>query len=338
MAEQIPSLKLLTLRLKESFNLSKGSTSEKTTLIARWRNGVGEGSPSVHYGLPAHEIEMELRKRLDLLADCSADTLSGIIRDLPESLNVGRCALDMAMLDSAAKERGMPLYRYLGLDKPARTASSFTVTADDERSLQSQLERAEAFDCLKLKVGFEHDADFVDYILKHKECRLRLDANGGWSVAETIERIQNMRGYPIDFIEQPTTSPSLVDIDKIRTKTDCRLFLDESIITLKDVIQFAPVVSGINIKLAKCGGITRSLAMIEEARKHNLELLLGCMIETTIGITAALHLASLCDYFDLDSILLTENDPFWGAHFDGQYIMLPEGNGIAVTMEDNTLV
>lgn len=338
MAEQTPLLSLLTLRLRESFNLSQASATEKRTLIARWRNGIGEGSPSIHYGLPAEEVEQELRPRLTTQTATEAnDTLQTLIDVLPDSLNIGRCALDMAILDNAAKERGIPLHSFLGLQKPAHVTSSFTITPGTEKSMQSQLERAEPFDCLKLKVGFAGDVDFVDYVLRHKECRLRLDANGGWSVDDAIERLRAMRGYPIDFIEQPVTSPSLSDIDRIRTKVECRVFLDESIIALNDVTHFAPVINGVNIKLSKCGGITRSLAMVSEARNRNLELLLGCMIETTVGITAALHLASLFDYFDLDAILLTENDPFWGAHFDGQTLILPEGNGIAVTMEDNIL-
>jgi L-Ala-D/L-Glu epimerase len=339
MPEYFPKLQLLTLRLRESFNLSKASASEKVTLIAHCGNGVGEGSPSVHYGMSAGEVKAEIEQRLQMYdRDGGRQALRSLIDALPSRLHAGRCALEMADLDRLGKERAMPLYQLLGIPKPERVTSSFTITPGSDQSMRSQLERAEPFDTLKLKVGFARDVDFVDYVLKNKECRLRLDANGGWTVNETIQRVRAMQGYPIDFLEQPTTDPNLSDLDTIKTSVDCRVFLDESIIAEEDVVYFAPVIDGVNIKLTKCGGIGNALEMVAAARSRNLSLLLGCMIETAIGITASLHLASQFDMFDLDALLLTENDPFWGAQFDGQSIILPEGNGIAITTEENTFV
>jgi len=308
-------------------------------LIVRYGDGIGEGSPSVHYGLPAERIHEELEKRLKL-RDAGFDFTEyrDFIDSLPPQLYVGRCALEMAYLDHIAKTQHVPLHSHLGLPKPRDVVSCFTITPGTEAELIAQVERAEPFDALKLKVGFRRDMDFIDYVLKRKPCRLRLDANGGWTIDQAIEQMRALRGYPIDFIEQPLTDPEVRDLDKLKTKAECVIFLDESIVEIKDVDTYAPVIDGINVKLSKCGGILPSLRLVERAKELKLKLLLGCMIETAVGITAALHLAALFDYFDLDAIMLTENDPFWGTHFDGQTMILPEGDGIAITREQNTFV
>jgi L-alanine-DL-glutamate epimerase-like enolase superfamily enzyme len=339
MSEYLPKLKLYTLRLRESFNISKASADEKSTLIVRCGDGIGEGSPSVHYGMPAERVYEELERRLKFYgAGVDVEDLTNFIETLPVQLNVGRCAMEMACLDHVAKTQGVSLHSYLDLPRPENIVSSFTITPGTEAELRAQLERGDRFDALKLKVGFRRDLDFIDYVLKRKPCRLRLDANGGWTVDQAIEQMRALRGYPIDFIEQPLTNPSVRDLDRLKTKAECVIFLDESIVEIEDVDTYASVIDGINIKLSKCGGILPSLRLVERARKMKLKLLLGCMIETAVGITAALHLATLFDFFDLDAIMLTENDPFWGAHFDGQTMILPKGNGIAITTEENTFV
>lgn len=338
MSDQGLRLSLLNLRLKKSFNLSKASAIEKTTLLARFRDGIGEGSPSIHYGLPAEKIVHALSKDLGKFEGASNhQTLNDFTDSLPSSLNVGRCAIEMALLDYLAKQEQLPLYEYLGLQKPAHVTSSFTVTPGSEKEIETQMETARFFDVLKLKVGFDEDLRFIDSVLRQGSFRLRLDANGGWDVNRTIERIRSLSGYPIEFYEQPMTEPSLTDLDRVKTKTECCLILDESIISPDDIIKFRPVIDGINLKLSKCGGIQTTMKMALEAKESGLKLLLGCMIETAVGITAALHLASLFDFFDLDSLLVTENDPFWGAQIDGQNLLLPDGLGIGIQQEDNTL-
>jgi L-Ala-D/L-Glu epimerase len=339
MADFLLSMRLWKLRLKRAFNISKGSTEEKETLIVNFGDGLGEGSPSVHYGLPAKELCERMQALLSGLPGIvDEDELEGTIEALLPRLNVGRCALDLALHDNRSKRAGVPLHRFLNLPHPGRVKSSFTITPGTEKEIGSQIELAGPFEAIKLKVGFARDFEFVDYILKRKQCRIRLDANGGWTTDQAIEHLRLLSGYPIDFIEQPVYDPSVRDLDKIKTMVESVIFLDESVIGGEDLVKFAPVIDGINIKLARCGGIAASIKLAKLARDHNLKLMLGCMIETAIGITAALHLASLFDYFDLDSIMLTDNDPFWGAHFEGQELLLPDGNGIAVTTEENTLV
>ncbi len=338
MPDQPLTLKIYRLRLRQSFNLSKASAIEKTTLIARFGSGVGEGSPSIHYGVSAEEAQRylldQVGQRSTLFSEAS---LKSLWESLPDSMNVARCALEMACLDLQAKDRTVPLYRHHDLPKPPSVNSSFTITPGSDDEIESQLETAEPFDVIKLKVGFKGDLDLVDRVLARRTCRLRLDANGGWTAEQSIDNVRSLAGYPVEFFEQPISDPSLSDLDKIKSKTGAAIFLDESVITPADIDKYSVVIDGVNLKLAKCGGISRTIAMARQARERGLKLLLGCMIETAIGITAALHLASLFDYFDLDSLLLTENDPYWGAHFEGQTMLLPAGSGIGVTVEDTTL-
>lgn len=333
------TLKVLQLRLKRSFNLSKASAIEKPTVIARYRDGIGEGSPSIHYGHDAEHVLAVVKAGLAKLKDVDDElVLQAFVDALPDSYNIGRCALNMAFLDHFAKQRSEPLYRYLDLPHPGKVISSFTVTNGADKEIQEQLEIASAFESLKIKVGFPGDLHLIDFVLKHGTFRLRLDANGGWNLQEAIERIKSLSGYPIEFIEQPITDPTLRALDKIKSRVECTLFLDESVMNIDDVHRFAPVVDGINLKLSRCGGVLTTIRMAEAARQFGLKLLLGCMVETAVGITAALHLASLFDCFDLDAILLTEDDPYWGAHFDGQSLLLPDGNGIGIKLEDEDFV
>lgn len=331
-------LKLLELRLKRAFNLSQGSADRKNTLIARFKSGFGEGSSSIHYGWSSEKCFEAVSERLQKFdGSWDVDAIRRLVESLPQELNVARCAIEMALLDQLAKELEMPLWEYLKLPKPAPVPSAFTVTFSDNDDVMRQLETASAFHVLKLKVGFKGDLEFVDFVLKHADKQIFLDANGGWSAPEALDRIRSLAGYPIEFFEQPIGDPQLRDLDALKSRSNCVIFLDESIKTITDIEHFLPVVDGVNLKLSKCGGISNVITMAERAKELELKLLIGCMLESSIGITAALHLGGLFDYFDLDSIMLTENDPYWGAQFDAGMLILPEGTGIGITTRETTL-
>lgn len=339
MPDSLIKLKLVELRLKHAFNLSKASAERKQTLIARYKRGIGEGSSSIHYGASSAEClkltEVRLQKFQD---DWNVVAVREFAESMPPSLNVARCAIEMALLDHLAKEVELPLHTYLCLPTPKSAASAYTITRTDDDDIRRQLDSASAFRNLKLKVGFEGDLKFIDFVLKHAEKRLYLDANGGWDRDTAIDRIKALSGYPIEFFEQPLSDPTVRELDRIKTKVECRIFLDESIKARKDVERYYKVIDGVNLKLSKCGGITSVISLAELAREHKLKLMLGCMIESAVGITAALHLSALFDYFDLDAIMLTENDPYWGAHFDADTLVLPGGSGIGITSEEATFV
>lgn len=338
MVSSDPTLKLVALRLKHDFATSRASIVEKENLIVRWRNGVGECAPSIHYGLPAQALKERLEKELQRIGQLGSDErFTDFISGLPTELNVARCGLEMAYLDHSARVAGQPLWTYLGLSRPGSCETSMTISCTSEKEIAAQIDEAADFSVLKLKVGFARDMWFIDEVLRRREVRLRLDANGGWTVKQARERLRSLAGYPVEFVEEPLAEPKLFDLDRLKSSADIPLFLDESVVNLKDVERYREVIDGLNLKLAKCGGLSRVAEMANVARGYGLKLLLGCMIESAIGITAALHLASLFDYLDLDAIMLTEDDPFWGAQMVGSSLVLPDGAGIGIVMEENTL-
>ncbi len=326
------------LKLRRPFTTSKQSASEKDTLFARFGQGIGEGSPSLHYGAPPAELIPLTQELLDQHTSLrGAQQIEPFLANLPGYLAAARCGMEMAYLDHVAQEQGVPLYDYLHLEPPSDMLSSITITQGTEDELKQQVETYHQFGTFKLKVGFDGDLAMIESILNLKEARLRLDANGGWDVNETIERMKSLSGYPIEFVEQPVNEPTLRELDKIKTKVECTLLLDEAIKSAEDIERFHPVCDGVSLKLAKCGGIKETLRLAEAARERGLQLLLGCMVESSVGISAACHISSLFDYLDLDSILLIENDPAWGAHFDGEHLILPEGPGLGLVREETTL-
>lgn len=330
---------LLELRLRHAFKIAKASAERQQSLIVRWFNGIGEGAPSIHYGLSAARLYNSLETLIERVGQIEAERdLEKLIEMLPADHSVARCALEMALFDQRAKQAGLPLWQYLGLEQPEAVKSSVTITLGSSDEIKAQLERASEFSSFKLKVGFAGDLEFVDEVLKQREARLRLDANGGWSVSRAVESLKTLAGYPVDFVEEPVSNPTLIDLDKIKSRTDCVLLLDETIKGIPDLQKYREVIDGANLKLAKCGGLSNTIVVAQEARSQGLKLLLGCMLESAVGITAALHLASLFDYFDLDAIVLTENDPYWGAQFIEGRLRLPAGPGIGVSREEQKFV
>jgi len=339
MADSTFVLKKYPLKLRRPFTTSQQSSVGKHTLFARFGSGIGEGSSSLHYGPTVTEIMPQVQELLDRHEPFTEiDSLDHLLTELPEHLKVARCALEMAWLDCQALERGEPLYEFLSLARPSEIVSSVTITRGSSDEIKQQIEHYHDFSIYKLKVGFDGDLDLIEDVLKYREANLRLDANGGWSADETIDRVRALSGYPIEFIEQPLDEPSLSDLDKIKTKTECNIILDESIQSAEDIEEFHHVVDGISLKLAKCGGISETVKLAQLARSYNLKLLLGCMIESSVSITAGCHISSLFDYLDLDSILLIENDPAWGAQFDGETLLLPAGAGLGLVREEMNFV
>lgn len=328
-------LRKYPLRLRRSFTTSKQSTSGKETLFARYGHGIGEGSSSVHYGPTAAELiplTQELLDQREPLRGSAA--VDAFLTELPGYLKTARCALEMAFLDHVAVEENIPLYELLKLQRPQVIVSSVTITQGDSDEIRAQVEQFSDFSTFKLKVGFEGDLELIENVLKCREVKLRLDANGGWSTDDAVERLRSLAGYPIEFVEQPIDEPTVRELDKIKTKVECSLFLDESIQKEDDIERFYPVIDGVSLKLAKCGGIRETLKLVDRARERGLKLLLGCMLESSVGISAGCHISSLFDYLDLDSILLIENDPAWGAQFSGERLLLPEGAGLGLVREE----
>lgn len=301
--------------------------------------GWGEADPSEYYGENASTVEAALERlrplietetepehleRLDLRARTAAP------RD-----RSARAALGAALHDLVAKRAGLPLWRMWGLDPADAPPSSFTIGLADTETLRQKLEEAAGYPILKLKLG----VDPLDEVLRTvrslaPDVTLRVDANGAWTAREAEERIRALRDHDVELVEQPLPPGDRDGYAHLRGRSDLPIFVDESCIDSRDVPGLVGLADGINIKLAKCGGPREALRMIHAARACGLGVMMGCMLESTLGIAPAAHLAPLLDYADLDGAALLREDPFKGPHLDGGRICLGPEPGLGVSLVD----
>jgi L-alanine-DL-glutamate epimerase-like enolase superfamily enzyme len=160
---------------------------------------------------------------------------------------------------------------------------------------------------------------------------IRVDANEGWTPADARERLDWLAGLGVELVEQPLPADQIEETRALRKTSVLPFYADESVHVAEDIPRLAGAFDGINIKLMKCGGIAEALRMIAVARAHGMKVMLGCMIESSLAITAAAHLSPLVDTADLDGNLLLESDPFAGATVTDGRLVLPEEPGLGVT-------
>ena len=297
--------------------------------------GYGEASPPPYYGEDAKtvvEAVGKLKKRLHGDPEGLQERIAqGDLRKILDRHASVRAALDTALWDIVGKRAGKPLYEILGLD-PARTpATSFTIGIDAPEVVDRKVDEAAAYHILKMKMGFPGDLALLDRVIARSGKTIRVDANEGWDVETALQMCRELAEKRIEFVEQPIRHENEEDLRTLKRLSPIPVILDESVRTVDDVSARRDQGHGINIKLMKCGGITPALAMIESARREGLRVMLGCMIETSVGITAAAHLSPLVDYADLDGNLLVKNDPFTGVTVQNGKLVLPDGAGLGVT-------
>ena len=257
------------------------------------------------------------------------DILERIGRELPHACCT-LAGIDIALHDLVAKLLGIPLYRFFGLNPERTPLTSYTLGIDDTDAVLENLQKAGPSPILKIKVGFPGDVELVREIRRHTDAILRVDANGGWSPTNAVDRIRALEPFGIEFVEQPIPPGNPKALRYIREHVTIPLFVDEDAQTSHDLPHLAGCVDGINIKLMECGGIREALRMIHLARGLDMKIMLGCMMESSLSLTAAAHLSPLVDHGDLDSELLIDNDPFVGFTLNNGRIVLPESPGIGV--------
>jgi L-alanine-DL-glutamate epimerase-like enolase superfamily enzyme len=304
---------------------------------AQGRSGLGEASPSSQYG-ETWETVFRFLGQIDA-SRLSFDDLSAsraYLESLPNHSMPARCAVDIALLDGAARAARQSLHRFLGLEYPATGAlSSFTIGLDTPDRMEAKAREAARYPILKMKLGAPTDAENLAALRRAAPSKLiRVDANAAWKTREeALDRILALADDGnIEFVEQPMP-PDTSEADAIWLKEHSPLPLvgDESYQDARDAEHCARCFHGVNVKLVKTGGVTAAKEALEAARALGLKTMLGCMIESSVLISAAAHLASLTDWLDLDGNVLITNDPFEGVRnsdgritFDG----VPERFGL----------
>ncbi len=321
---------LHTLQLREPFRIAHGTSVERQVVRVRSAGAIGE-APFVPYYPESPEAALH-----ELAALKSSEAV------LPaQATRAARVAYGMLQLDLRARAAGLPLWQYLQLPDPnGREACRSLGIPDDLAAFQARVrDVARQFRVLKLKLGsgdLNHDAAIVKAAREvAPQATLIADVNGGWSPGDTAAMIPQLAAHGLAMLEQPVTHKQGLEpwreLQTLVPESPVPLFADESLQTAEDVPIMAPFVAGVSVKLLKCGGMEGAMATIAAARAHQKQVLLSCMIESSIGITAAAHLAGLVDYIDLDGHCYLANDDFIGVTFDaGGRLHLPAGPGLSV--------
>lgn len=319
-------MKLTTHRrkfhLRHPFRIARDLTSdstEKELLLIHIEHegkvGWGEAAPVAYYHQSLDSAEAALKVMGGMLGDdpfALDKILDGIRARFPDQ-SAALAAVDGALHDLIGKLLGVPVWKLLGLEASRCPLTSFTIGIDTPEIIAKKVREAEQYPILKIKIGTPEDDEILTAVRKEAPKKLlRVDANCGWTSADVLDRMKNAWKYGIELIEQPTTPDDLQGLAAVRAAGMGPILADESCVNEADVLKCAGVFDGINIKLCKCGGMRAATRMIHTARSAGMKIMIGCMLETSVGLAAAAHLGPMVDYLDLDGHLLLVDDPFDG--------------------------
>ena len=289
--------------------------------------GVGEASPDARWGETPYSVLAQVENvNLGMLAD--PFDLEMLANFLPPGS--ARCALDIALHDLAAKLAALSLSQLLGLGSEERPSTSVTIPIAHKSQMVERALRYSDHPVLKMKVGFDGDVEAVTAVREVFDGSIRVDANEGWTTSDAISRLRLLEPLNIELCEQPIPAGNLADLRLIATTTSIPIYADEDVCTSQDVAKLAGVVDGVNLKLRKTGGLREAMKAIAVARAHGMGVMLGCDLESGIGVTAGAHLAALVDQVDLDGPLLLAEDPYPGITYRRGAMILPDGPGLGV--------
>ncbi|MGB8964440.1 MAG: dipeptide epimerase [Candidatus Cybelea sp.] len=293
------------------------------------REGIGEATPVGRYDesvesvaayFAAHPLAADDPFRLETLLN-------------PAIPAAARAGLDLALHDLIGKELHKPLYALFGLDPALTPQTSRTIgIADPELTLRKVREVA-SHPILKIKLGsgtFSDQIETISAIRGGYGGTLRIDANEGWEVEDAIRILRELERFDIELCEQPIPAGRPEQLRAIRERVSIPIVADEDALVAADLPRLNGCVDGVNVKLAKTGGIRGALAMIHTARAMGLKVMLGCMVESAIAATAAAHISPLVDWADIDGPLLIAHDPFTGVSYDQGKLVLPDAPGLGV--------
>jgi L-Ala-D/L-Glu epimerase len=337
---------VIELRTKHPFNIAReDKPMERTGVWVRLRDadgveGWGEAAPQAFYGETTETVTGVLPLLAGTLAEAgqgdpfALERIEAALRHALAHNGSARVAVSAALHDLVGKRLGVPVWKLWGLDPSAAPRSSFTIGIDTLEVMREKVREAASYPILKVKVGTSRDFEVLAMIREEAPGKIiRVDANTAWTAKQAIAAIPILADFGVEFVEQPLPAHDLAGLRTVREASPLPIVADESVETAEDVAKLAGVVDGVNIKLAKCGSLREAVRIVHAARAHGMSVMLGCMLETTLGVAAAVQLAPLVDYVDLDGAALLGHDPFEGPGIedDGRLRFNEEpGLGVAV--------
>ncbi len=344
---------VLRLELRDPFRIARsepGRGERITTVIVELRDerfpgpvGLGEGFPDEYYGdTPATMVSAF--PALLAAAEAFEPTTTGIeiasrrVEAAMPANSAAKCAVDIALHDLAGKVAGRSVYRLLGLSS-AIPPTDFTIGLDEPAIVADRARRASAFPALKIKVGGPADLATLRAVRDVYAGPLRVDANTGWTPDVAAALLTPLAELGVELIEQPFPAERLDWLAGLQARSPLPIVADESCVTIDDLASLVGVVAGVNVKLAKCGGVGPAARMLARARELGFRTFLGCMEETSVGIAASAAIASLAEWVDLDGNLLLADDPFTGLELGEDHRWrLTDAPGLGISRRVDKLV
>jgi L-alanine-DL-glutamate epimerase-like enolase superfamily enzyme len=320
----------LVLPLRDPFRIARSEPGEGltvTTVVVELRSdafpgvvALGEGYPDRYYGETPETMRVVMPMLLDAVGelDPTADGLAAAVDRIDRAIGnhgAAKCAIDIALHDLVGKVTGTPVHRLLDLS-PEIPPTDFTLGIDEPAVVAERAVRAGRFPALKIKVGGPADMATLEAVRAVYDGALRVDANTGWDPDDAVRIVPELVRLGVELIEQPFPARRLDLLGWLQERSPLPIVADESCVLDADLDALVGRVAGVNVKLAKCGGVGAAARMLRRARDLGFRTFLGCMEETSVGIAASAAVASLADWVDLDGNLLLADEPFEGLDLD----------------------
>ncbi len=333
------TLRRFELPLVHRFGIARGSTAVAHSLVVELAQdgcrGYGEATANMYYGTTLESLSADLESIRAIIKSTTLDNpeeLSGRMESELATSPFARCALDEAAWDLRGKLLGRPVWKLWGLSLDSIPMSNYTIGIDTVEVMVQKMNEQPGWPVYKIKLGTSDDLAIVGRLREHTDAVFRVDANCGWTVEETIENSHALAELGVEFIEQPLAADNWRGMEKVFQQAALPLIADESCRQPADVARCRGCFHGINIKLMKCGGLTPARKMIAQAKQLGLKTMVGCMTESTVGISAIAQLLPLLDYVDMDGAVLLAKDTATGVTVDRGRAVFPKENGTGVRL------
>ena len=331
-----------TIELKPThpFVIARGGYAHHRNVIVRITDddglaGFGEAAPNRYYGESVATVIAALAQFKPLLERADPMSLESIEGQLNRTLRgnaSAKSAVSSALHDLLGKRLGLPLHKIWGLDPATAPQSSFTIAIAENHELEQRVREAREYPILKIKLGTDRDMEIVRIVRNAApDKRLRVDANAAWTAKHAVRMSDFLVEHGVEMLEQPVAANDIEGLRFVRKRSSLPVFADESCLVATDIAKLAGAVDGINIKLAKCGSLREALRMVHTARALDMQVMAGCMIESSLGISAIAQISPLLDTADFDGAALLSRDPFRGASIAGGSIKLSDAPGLGAS-------